>query len=316
MYRPLFTFSAVVPLLFAAGSAMAQQRANIFSFSWGTASSFITTSPTVSSWMSPEVGSAWSKGYMGQGTTVHVLDQFNTTPDYVGNLTGTAESQTHGYWVRKEANMIAPLAKSVAVDNMSNTPLVLNRGLNVANLSYQVFGAAGLGAAQFGFDRLDSSVIEHAKRGTAVVVKAAGNYAIPVNAPNWAGNVDYLNLAFRDTKSAIYVGALSTNGSVTQPARLEVYSNTPGPDAEAQKRFLVVGINSGQTGLYGTSFAAPIVSAYAAILGSKFGRATPVQISNQLLTTARKDTISGYNVAVHGQGEASLTRALAPANIK
>ena len=63
-------------------------------------------------------------------------------------------------------------------------------------------------------------------------------------------------------------------------------------------------------------FAAPIVTGYTAILGSKFTAATPVQITNQLLNTARKDTISGYNVAVHGRGEASLTRALAPVSIK
>jgi hypothetical protein len=35
-----------------------------------------------------------------------------------------------------------------------------------------------------------------------------------------------------------------------------------------------------------------------------------------LLNTARKDTIAGYDVALHGRGEASITRALAPAKIK
>jgi hypothetical protein len=51
-------------------------------------------------------------------------------------------------------------------------------------------------------------------------------------------------------------------------------------------------------------------------LGSKFKSATPLQITNQLLSTARKDTIRGYNPAIHGRGEASLTRALAPVTIK
>jgi subtilisin family serine protease len=69
------------------------------------------------------------------------------------------------------------------------------------------------------------------------------------------------------------------------------------------------------TALYGTSFAAPVVSGYAAVLGSKFTKATPTQIANRLLDSARTDTITGYDVSIHGQGEASITRALAPASI-
>jgi hypothetical protein len=34
-----------------------------------------------------------------------------------------------------------------------------------------------------------------------------------------------------------------------------------------------------------------------------------------LLDSARTDTITGYDVSIHGQGEASITRALAPASI-
>jgi subtilisin family serine protease len=68
--------------------------------------------------------------------------------------------------------------------------------------------------------------------------------------------------------------------------------------------------------LYGTSFAAPIVSGYAAILSSKFTSANPTQITSQLLNTARQDTISGYNSAIHGRGEASITRALSPVSIQ
>jgi hypothetical protein len=58
------------------------------------------------------------------------------------------------------------------------------------------------------------------------------------------------------------------------------------------------------------------VSGYAAILGSKFRDATPAQITNQLLNTARTDTLLNYNPATYGRGEASLTRALAPVSIK
>ena len=82
-----------------------------------------------------------------------------------------------------------------------------------------------------------------------------------------------------------------------------------------QNQFLTVGVRGDLTRLYGTSLAAPVVSGYAAVLGSKFTSATPTQITRRLLDTARTDTINGYNASVHGKGEASLTRALAPISI-
>ena len=62
--------------------------------------------------------------------------------------------------------------------------------------------------------------------------------------------------------------------------------------------------------------AAPVVSSYSAVLGSKFTRATPTQIVDRLLSTARTDTIANYDVGIHGRGEASISRALAPASIR
>ena len=79
---------------------------------------------------------------------------------------------------------------------------------------------------------------------------------------------------------------------------------------------LVVGVDGARTGLYGTSFAAPIITGYSAILSSKFTNASSTQIANQLLNTARQDTISNFNAATHGRGEASITRSLAPINIR
>lgn len=149
-----------------------------------------------------------------------------------------------------------------------------------------------------------------------MISKAAGNDAIVIGSANASGQVDYLNLALKGAQSAIYVGALNTNGTTSAPASLASYSNTPGADAVVQQQFVVVGVDGAKTGLYGTSFAAPIISGYAAILGSKFTKSTPTQIANQLLKTARQDTISGYNPAKHGRGEASITRALAPVSIQ
>jgi subtilisin family serine protease len=97
---------------------------------------------------------------------------------------------------------------------------------------------------------------------------------------------------------------------------LASYSNKAGTTAGVQSHFLVVGVDGAKTGLYGTSFAAPVISGYSAILGSKFTAATPTQITNQLLSTARRDTLLNYNAATYGQGEASLSRALAPISIR
>ena len=68
-------------------------------------------------------------------------------------------------------------------------------------------------------------------------------------------------------------------------------------------------------GFAGTSFAAPQVAAYASIVASKFTSATPVVVVDHLLDTARQDTILNYQASIHGQGEACLSCALAPAAI-
>ena len=40
------------------------------------------------------------------------------------------------------------------------------------------------------------------------------------------------------------------------------------------------------------------------------------QLPKHLLNTARQATIASYNASIHGRGEASLTRALAPVAIR
>ena len=117
-------------------------------------------------------------------------------------------------------------------------------------------------------------------------------------------------------RAQLFVGALNSNGSTSRPATLASYSNFAGSDPTVQKQFLVVGVEGTKTGLYGTSFAAPLITGYSAILGSKFNSATPTQVANQLLMTARRDTLADYSTAKYGRGEASLTRALAPVWIK
>jgi hypothetical protein len=274
------------------------------------------TGPKVQAWMSSEVGNAWAAGYKGAGVTVTVVDDFRSNWGLYGNLGQGTQLLRHGAWTLKEASMIAPSSTMRSQDFNSGTTVGLGRGLNVLNLSYGMYARAGYTASQIGWSAQEASIISYAQNGKAVISKAAGNDSVVIGSTNAYGNVDYLNVALKGAQSAIYVGALSTNGTTSTPASLAYYSNTPGSDATVQRQFLVVGVDGAKTGLYGTSFAAPIITGYSAILGSKFTKASSTQITNQLLNTARQDTISNYNAATHGRGEASITRALAPVIIR
>lgn len=275
----------------------------------------VTSAQTVRPWMSSEVGSAWSQGYKGQGTTITVIDDFRSGSTFSGNLTGVKQVGTHGQWTATEAKMIAPSGTVRGWDYTQGSTIPLAKGLNIMNLSYGMMAPSGYSSLRWSGQ--ETSIINYAKQGSAVVSKAAGNDSgIAIGAPNRNGQVDYLGRDLIGAKAAIFVGALNTNGTTAAKATIASYSNVAGSNPTVQNQFLVVGVDASKTGLAGTSFAAPIVTGYAAILGSKFAAATPTQITNQLLTTARTDTISGYNAAIHGRGEASLTRALAPASIR
>ena len=167
----------------------------------------------------------------------------------------------------------------------------------------------------FSWSQREQSIVDYASNNLALVVKAAGNDGVAIDGINKSGKFDYLNIDLIGTRSAIFVGALNSHGSVDNQASLADYSNYAGENSVAQEQFIVVGVTGNITGLYGTSFAAPIVSGYAAVLGSKFTAASPENIKNRLLQTARTDTITGYDKTIHGKGEASLSRALAPDSI-
>jgi hypothetical protein len=274
------------------------------------------TVPQYQGWMSSEISAAWASGYKGQGATITVVDDFSSRNYYSGNLGTGVQSLRHGEWTRLEASMIAPSASIASKDFNSGTTVALAvSGLNVLNLSYGMYASSQYSLAQMGWSAQESSIIDYAKNGKAVIAKAAGNDGVAVGAANSAKNIDFLDVALIGAQSAIFVGALGTNGTTASPASLASYSNYAGSDTGVQSHFLVVGVEGSKTSLYGTSFAAPVIAGYSAVIGSKFTTATPTQITNQLLLTARKDTILGYDVTKHGQGEASITRALAPLSI-
>ena len=277
-------------------------------------------------WMHSDVRDAWREGYMGQGTTVTVVDTYDSDLSG-GRLTWRWQEQSHGDWVADMTRAVAPRSdvRELSWDSGAAPVALSPKGLNVLNLSYAIFGGE-TGARQFASNPNNrvGSIVDYAQNGRAVVVKAAGNDSRALASDEGRYDYDSLNLALIGGDSVIFAGALNKNGGTNgcwwyycwdQRADIADYSNYAGNNAEVQDHFLMVGVERGWTGLGGTSFAAPIISGYAGIVGSKFDRANPTQVTRRLLDTARTDTIRGYNPSIHGQGEASLARALAPSHI-
>lgn len=274
------------------------------------------STPPLQAWMSPEIGEAWAQGYKGRGAMITVIDDFSSRDYLAGRLTGGWMIGTHGVMTYFQSRLVAPEARFRIQDFTNARSVRLSRSFDVINLSYGMFAEAGYDVHNIWWGAREGSVINHARTGNALVVKAAGNDGVNVGSETAQGDRDYLAAALIGTRSALLVGALDRNGAVDDPASMAWYSNTAGEDLRAQAQFLTVGVESGVTGLAGTSLAAPIVSGYGAILHSKFRRATPTEIANRLLDTARTDTVTDYDPSVYGRGEASLSRALAPAAIQ
>ncbi len=272
-----------------------------------------TRTPIYYDWMHSDVLGAWNLGagneYLGQGVTITVVDDFSSRSKFFGNLGDGLSRSRHGEWTLKQAGMIAPSANMIADDfNSGDWVSLVPEVFNVINLSYGMIGTYGYGEINWGPQ--ESSIITHAAGG-AFISKAAGNDEVGVGEP-FGGLLDYLARDLIGTDSTIFVGALDGNGTIVDgmgTGTLAWYSNTAG---FAVNQYLVVGVDGDLTGLYGTSFAAPIISGYAAVLSNKFLDPLPKIVASRLLTTARTDTILGYNIAIHGQGEASISLALAP----
>lgn len=273
-----------------------------------------TRTPMYFAWMSPEIKEAWDQGYLGQNIWITSVDDFSSDQKFSSKLGVGVEPMRHGEWVLLQGGMIAPSAMLTAHDYNSDTSVLLNsQQLDILNLSYGAFKQDRFHAINW--SPQERSIITAAQNGSAVVVKAAGNDTIAVGAANSSGDLDYLNRDLIGAPAAIFVGALEQNGTTSDQATIAWYSNFAGSNEVVQNQFVTVGVDGRLTGLHGTSFAAPIVSGYAAVIGSKFTTATPTQVTSQLLNTARRDTIRNYDVEIHGRGEASISRALAPLSI-
>ena len=255
---------------------------------------------------SPEVWAAWGQGYQGQNTVINIHDDFKTVDGF-----------NHGAWISQYASITAPLAS--VVNHQNGGPAIVGitpNKLNIFNMSYGYYSSTGMGPLVAS----TAAIIGYAQKGQAIVTFAAGNDAVPMGAVvmqgEYQGKIDKMGLQLAGQPSAIIVGALSTNGTTSKPASMASYSNTASTSPVFQQNFLVVGVDTTAGIPAGTSYAAPIVAGYAAILGSKFPTANAMAVSNQLLNTARTDTVAGYDPAIYGRGEASISRALAPISIR
>ncbi|WP_050932071.1 S8 family serine peptidase [Aestuariivita boseongensis] len=305
------------------------------------------------SWMHEDVGLAHSLGFDGTGSHIVVLDNFGGT-SISGDLEDNGnESRTHGGWTTLQARLVAPGATWSTVDQPSGltyetgsiTDSYSGDGLQVVNLSFGLFDPEGKSLENYSLGTsLWDSVVTEAHAGRGVFVKAAGNLngqtvdegTLTIRTPRPTRMNDYLNLQLRYAPGAIYVGALDGNGSAENPATIASYSTIAGSDTGIQDMFVVAGVEAGITGLSGTSFAAPIVAGYAAMVGNKYdaylsnpsNTTTPgALVVDRLLETARTDTIADFGAngdctawsgeictrsSIYGMGEADLSRAIAP----
>ena len=300
---------------------------------------------------SADVINAWNQGWTGKGVNVMIYDNIGASP--LSSHPAIVETIAHRYawgasyygfsWSNADPSI--PLNTVLNLDG-TQTPTTTPLSMHVINLSFGADLASYLGAqtstsnwsnsqlmdarSHFsGYSAYATAATTMAWQGAfnfadAVLVKSAGNDTIDAQYEplNW-----YLTQNQSDVKRLLVVGALTGIGTKSSKVDIASYSNRAGTDATIQSRYLMESGNiaypSGNlyggsplsTSDVGTSFAAPRVAAYAAIVRQKFPNLTGANTADILLATARYDTLSCYpncDKAIYGQGEASLSRALAP----
>jgi subtilisin family serine protease len=207
-----------------------------------------------------------------------------------------------------------------------NGTMATPTSMNVVNLSYTFVGQGAQAASDQVANFLKSNY-QSFDLSNAVITKAAGNSSV-------TSNNDILSKTLANNSSIaprlLIVGAVNGNGTTSSPVNIAYYSNTAGTDLALANRFVLANGNApwstydvkinnsvipGASSNMGTSYAAPLVAGYAAIVQQKFPGLNAANTSNIILDTARYDTLTCYpgcNTNIYGKGEASLSRALAP----
>jgi hypothetical protein len=292
------------------------------------------TGPTVVQ-PSSDVLAAWNAGWTGKSVNLLTIDGYST----IGSC-NTAVT-CHGITTMMISDLVAPGATKYSLDynfstngtDINGTSLATLTQMKVVNMSFGI-NLSGTNALVSALQLVDSGL----KVGTsqAVLVKSAGNNSGQDSYSYTAGG-DYLVKGLVDNANTVsrllIVGALNKNGNLASPATIAIYSNYAGSTTAASNRFVVANGNApyanggvamnganipGYNSIspnYGTSYAAPVVAGYAAVVMQKFPNLTAQNTSNIILDTARYDTLTcnpNCNPAIYGKGEASLSRALAP----
>ena len=235
------------------------------------------------------VQAAYAAGYTGQGSTVLNLD-WSTHVDPTG-----ASHQTKVNGVIAGPGGVATYATLVPVTPTTYTP-PQPYGTWTAIVSSTL---AAMTSGQIINISAGNSDIGNISAPTAVP-----NIVITMSAGNGGGqtlsesplNLTVYNSTYKN--DLIIVGALGTDGNIAS------YSATAGAAAD---RFVVY-YGTSTSSYSGTSYSAPRVAGYAAIIKQKYPNATGAQITSAILNTAVLK--SGWSSAIYGKGQVDLSAAL------
>ncbi len=276
---------------------------------------------------------AWNRGASGQGVVIGFIDSGidTTSPEFAGRIhpqsrdvTGQARGirDVHGHGTSTAAVAaaardgqgmvgIAPLATLAVMraDSGNCTDgCTYNDPAIAAGIDAAVAAGARVISLSLGGDAATQPLRQAFARATAanaVVVISAGNEGganpepFAVSAAQAGGR-----------GSVIIAGAIDPAGEIAS------FSNRAGTSAGVYLAALGVGVRSfdhtGQAFLYsGTSYAAPLIAAGAALLAEVFPQLSSGQIVEILLTTADDAGAPGTD-AIFGRGILNIGRALAP----
>ena len=298
-----------------------------------------------------EVLTAWQQGWTGKGVNIMMEDSLfaahGATTTLLANRYAIA-STMYGYnfptnlgIYNIDGTAATPSAiVNIGVVNMSygaNLPYYIGHAGHWTNAELSAAATAYSASAQTHINRITGVVgWTNFNYTNAVIVKSAGNDAITADKEPLVKSLVSTNSI---NSRLLIVGAITNAGFTNAPATISSYSNTAGSVTSVASRFLVAsgttpfstgdialnGVPIGATtsvdpngvnlGNVGTSYAAPRVAGYVAILRQKFPNLDAINSSSIMLDTARYDTLTCYpncDPAIYGKGEVSLSRALAP----
>ena len=299
-----------------------------------------------------DVINAWLQGWTGKGVNILIEDALTQTHGTVTALLANRYAigaTMYGYDFQYNRG-IYNLNGTAARPSISQNIGVINASFG-ANLPYLIghnkpwsdieLATAAINSKSFtdaAINRYTGAIgWTNFNEKDAVIVKAAGNDSITADKEPL---VSALSKNQDIQKRLLVVGALNKAGGPSYGlATIMNYSNSASTNLNVQNRFLVASgttpfgtgdlalngnpvdatlstdPNGYKLGNVGTSYAAPRVAGYAAIVRQKFPNLTGANTSDILLQTARYDTLTcnpNCDKSIYGQGEASLSRALAP----